>query len=193
MICHLFKTTPIKAWVIKQIDEDVLHLCGKGVLESNQKPRHVKKALEAGRYHGGVRMGDTGIVLNPQLLAALVPLDRLTLVEDGRKAEWQGRRWHVSQVPQRCWDFDGHLVTHENPMFTAPELISTEDVSGLSKHVNRDKAPPGEVVFRPDNALEDSLESSQETSNEGKGQRKEVGKGWRKDGSWGPMDETQDE
>ena len=190
MIRHLFKTAPLKAWVIKQIDDDVLHLCGQGVLESNEKPRNVKKALEAGRYQGGVRMGDTGIVLNTRLLAALVPLDRLKLVEDGRQAEWQGRRWHVSQVPQRCWDFDGHLVTHENPMFTAPELISTEDVSGISKHVDRDKAPPGEVVFRPDNALEDPRRDIEAAIKKVQDRRKQsTGRGWREDGTWGPVDE----
>ncbi|MGB8712550.1 MAG: hypothetical protein WCD50_05425, partial [Onishia taeanensis] len=80
MIRNLFKKSPLKAWVIKQIDADMLHLCGQGVLESNDKPRHVKKALEAGSYQGGVRMGDTGIVLNTRLLAALVPLDRLKLL-----------------------------------------------------------------------------------------------------------------
>jgi hypothetical protein len=189
MMRHLFNKPPIKAWVIKQIDADVLHLCGQGVLESNDKPRRVKEALEAGRYHGGVRMGETGIVLNTRLLAALVPLDRLTLEENGRIAEWQGCRWQVSQVPQRCWDFEGHLITQENPMFTAPELISTEDVSSIRQDINRDSAPPAEVVFRPVNAPGDPLQNTQAAIKEVRERRKRSGKGWRKDGSWGPLDE----
>lgn len=193
MILYLIKKSPIKAWVIKQLDEGILHLCGQGVLETNEKPRHVKKALEAGHYHGGVRMGDTGIVLNTRLLAAVVPLDQLKLVANGRIAEWQVRSWAVSQVPQRCWAHEGRLIAERNPMSTAPALISTEDVSGISQHVDRDKAPPGEVVFRPENALEDPLKDNQEIPKARQGQRKKGEKGWRKDGSWGPLDETPEE
>ncbi|MGM0985156.1 MAG: hypothetical protein ACQEXG_17370 [Pseudomonadota bacterium] len=193
MIRHLFKKTPIKAWVIKQIDGEILHLCGQGALESNDRSRRVKEALEAGQYHGGVRMGDTGIVINSQRLAALVPLDRLELVENGRIAEWQGRSWVVSQVPQRCWDYEGHLVAQKNPMSTTPALISTEDVSGIRDHVNRDKAPPGDVVFRPMDALEDPLSDIEATIKEVQDRRsKTTGRGWREDGTWGPIDKTTD-
>ncbi|MFP4138874.1 MAG: hypothetical protein ACLFSR_10985, partial [Halomonas sp.] len=158
MIRNLFKKTPIKAWVIKQVDDNgTLHLCGQGELESTDKPRHVRKAFEAGRYEGLVRMGNTGIVINTRRIAALVPLESLRLVDDGRVAEWQGRSWSVSQVPQRCWDYEGRLVTQKNPVSDSPALISTEDVSSIRKHINRDGAPPGKVVFRPVNALEDPL------------------------------------
>ncbi|MDZ7854230.1 MAG: hypothetical protein U5L98_16740 [Halomonas sp.] len=194
MISKLFKKSPIKVWVIKQIDEEVLHLCGQGVLATNEKPRRVKEALEVGQYHGGVRMGDAGIVLNTRLLAAVVPLAHLKLLENGRIAEWQGRSWAVSQVPQRCWAYEGRLVTQENPMPTAPALISTEDVSGIGEHVNRDKAPPGEVVFRPVNALEDPLHDIEATIKEVQDRRKQsTGKGWREDGTWGPVDEDSKE
>ncbi|TLF49575.1 hypothetical protein FEI13_11550 [Halomonas urmiana] len=194
MMRTLFKKTPIKAWVIKQVDDDgILHLCGQGVLESSDKPRRVQKALEAGRYQGGVRMGDTGIVLNSRRLAAVVPLHRLRLVEDGRAAEWQGRSWTVSQVPQRCWGYDGRLVTQKNPMLDSPALISTEDVSRIRQHINRDGAPPAEVVFRPVNALEDPLQDTRAAIEDVQERRKRSRKGWREDGTWGPLKETSEE
>ncbi|MDI5890434.1 hypothetical protein [Halomonas rhizosphaerae] len=193
MIRNLFKKTPLKAWVIKQIDKGTLHLCGQGILESTEKPRRVREALHFEQYQGGVRMGDTGIVLNTRRIAAVVPLHRLRLVDEGRVAEWQGRSWAVSQVPQRCWDYDGRLVTQKNPLSTSPALISTEDVSNISKHINRDGAPPGEVTFRPVNALEDPLQDTRAAIKEVRERRKRSGKGWRKDGSWGPLDETSDE
>lgn len=194
MMRTLFKKTPIKAWVIKQVDDDgILHLCGQGVLESSDKPRRVKKALEAGRYQGGVRMGDTGIVLNTRRLAAVVPLNHLTLEEDGRVASWQGRRWTAAQVPQRCWDYDGRLVAQNNPMPGSPALISTEDVSTIRQHINRDNAPPGDVKFRPVNALEDPEQDIEATIKEVQDRRKQSRKGWREDGAWGPVDKKSED
>lgn len=188
MMRNLFKKAPIHAWVIKQIDDDgVLHLCGQGVLESTAKPRRVKEALQAGQYQGGVRMGNTGIVLNTRCLAAVVPLDHLRLVENSQVAEWQGRRWAVSQVPQRCWHYEGRLVTEENAMSTSPALISTEDVSTIRQHINRDNAPPGDVKFRPVNALEDPEQDIEATIKEVQDRRKQSRKGWREDGAWGPV------
>ncbi|WFM70963.1 hypothetical protein [Halomonas sp. CKK8] len=189
MIRNPFKKAPLKAWVIKQIDPETLHLCGQGVLESPEKPKRVREALHFEQYEGAVRMGETGIVLNTRRIAAVVPLHRLRLVEGGREAEWQGRSWAVSQVPQRCWDYDGRLVTEKNPMSEAPALISTEDVSRIGQQINRDGAPPGEVVFRPVNALEDPLQDTQAAIKEVRERRKRSQKGWREDGSWGPLGE----
>ncbi|MCL7942056.1 hypothetical protein M8009_17365 [Halomonas sp. ATCH28] len=194
MMRNPFKKAPIKAWVIKQIDDDqTLHLCGQGVLESTEKPKHVREALRTGRYQGGVRMGNTGIVLNTRRIAAVVPLDRLRLVDDGRVAEWEGRSWAVSQVPQRCWNYEGRLVTQKNPMSNSPALISTEDVSTIRKNISRDGAPPGEVVFRPANALEDPLQDTQAAIKDVQERRKRAGKGWREDGTWGPVNEAPEE
>ncbi|NAW33276.1 hypothetical protein [Halomonas alimentaria] len=151
---------------------------------------NLKKALEAGRYEGGVRMGDTGIVLNTRRLTAVVPLHHLRLVEDGRVAEWQGRSWTVAQVPQRCWDYDGRLVAQNNPTSGSPALISTEDVSRIRQHINRDGAPPAEVVFRPVNALEDPLQDTRAAIEDVQERRKRSRKGWWEDGTWGPLDET---
>lgn len=188
MIRNIFKKSPIKAWVIKQIDAETLHLCGQGILESTDKPKHVKEALEIEQYEGAVRMGDTGIVLNTRRIAAVVPLHRLRLVDAGRVAEWRGRSWEVSQVPQRCWDYDGHLVTQENPLSTSPALVSSEDVSNIRKYISRDGVPPGELTFRPANALEDPLQDTQAAIKEVRERREKSGKGWREDGSWGPLD-----
>ncbi|MGM0988776.1 MAG: hypothetical protein ACQEXI_17605 [Pseudomonadota bacterium] len=195
MMRNLFKKTPIKAWVIKQVDDDgTLHLCGQGVLESTDKPKRVKEALEAGHYQGGVRMGNTGIVLNTRRLAAVVPLEHLRLVEDGQVAEWQGRRWAIAQVPQRCWNYDGHLVTERNTMSISPALISTEDVSTIRQHINRDNAPPGEVQFRPANALEDPLYDVEAAIKDVQERRKTfTRKGWRENGTWGPIDEESED
>lgn len=187
MIRKHLKKSPLKVWVIKQIDDDILHLCGQGVLASTDKPKRLREALETDRYQGGVRMGDTGIVLNTRRLATVVPLDRLRLMEDSREAAWQGRRWVVSQVPQRCWDYDGHLVIEKNPLSSSPALVSTEDVSTISKNINLDGAPPGDVEFRPVNALEDPLQDVEAAIKEVQERRKQsTGRGWREDGTWGP-------
>ncbi|SFU01119.1 hypothetical protein [Halomonas saccharevitans] len=79
----------------RQIDNDILHLCGQNALIQTSKDLGLEK------YQGGVRMGYTGIVLNTCRISAVVPLYWLRLVEGGREAEWQGRSWTVSQVPQR--------------------------------------------------------------------------------------------
>lgn len=120
MIRNLFKKSPLKAWVIKQIDHEALHLCSQEILESPAKPKLVREALYFERYEGAVRMGERGIVLNTRRIAAVAPLHRFRLVEGGREAEWQGRSWAVSQVPQRCWIYGGHLITdktqYQTPM-----------------------------------------------------------------------------
>lgn len=104
MIRNLFKKSPLKAWVIKQTDHESLHLCSQGILESPEKPKQVREALYFERYEGAVRMVEPGIVLNTRRIAAVAPLHHFRLVEGGQEAEWQGRSWAVSQVPQRCWE-----------------------------------------------------------------------------------------
>ena len=59
MLGKLFGKQPIRAWAIKQIDDATLHLCGEGRLESDQKSKVTLKALQAGQFHGGVRMGSS--------------------------------------------------------------------------------------------------------------------------------------
>ncbi|MDR5867466.1 hypothetical protein [Halomonas koreensis] len=153
MFKRLFGKTPVRCWIVKQIDDRVLHLCGRGQLETQMKSREAARALADGDYRGGVRFDGTGIVLNSRLFAALVPLESLTLDEDGT-ALWQGRRWAVSRVPQRCWSWEGRLVAEpvaEGP----PRLASSEDVSGIREHVDASRPTPGPVEFRAGDALED--------------------------------------
>ncbi|MDZ7852735.1 MAG: hypothetical protein U5L98_08865 [Halomonas sp.] len=154
MFKKLFGKSPVKVWVIKQIDDGLLHLCGQGTLESRDKRKDVLAALAKGQFQGGVRLAGGGLVLNARLFATLVPLDDLTLTDDGQ-AHWQGRLWRVSQVPQRCWSFEGKLVAQQAGNIHGPGLVSTEDVSGIRGHVNRDiPKPPGEVTFYADDELE---------------------------------------
>lgn len=193
MLGKLFGRPPIRAWAIKQIDDATLHLCGEGVLESDQNRKRVLETLESGQFHGGVRMGDAGIVINTDRLAAVVPLQALQLLDDGNIAQWQGRSWAVSYVPQRSWLFDGPLVAEPNPLGDTPALVSREDVSQIRRNVRQDAAPPGEVVFRPVNELEDPEKDLRASIEEAQRWRKDARRGWRKDGTWGPLGEVDEE
>ncbi|MFY0988992.1 hypothetical protein [Halomonas sp. C05BenzN] len=147
---------PIEVWVVKQIDDDILHLCGIGTLQSEQGRRRVIKALKQGDYHGGVRLGRTGVVLNSRLFTALPPLEALQL-EHASRACWQGRTWRVSHVPQRCWQHEGRLVAHLGPVSDQAGLISSEDVSIIREHVDPDVVPAGIVAFQAGAARGDPL------------------------------------
>ncbi|MFB9146966.1 hypothetical protein ACFFU2_10605 [Halomonas alkalicola] len=192
MLGWLFGRTPVRVWAIKQIDDATLHLCGEGRLESGQKRKQMLDALRAGRFHGGVRMG-AGIVINTRQLASVVPSEDLTLSDNGDTAQWQGRRWVVSYVPQRSWLFDGPLVAEPNPLGGPPALVSREDVSHIRRNVRQDAAPPGEVVFRPVNELEDPEKDLRTSIEQAQHWRKNARRGWRKDGTWGPLDEVERE
>ncbi|WP_104203529.1 hypothetical protein [Billgrantia saliphila] len=136
----------IPVWVIKQIDDNLLHLCGQGSVEPRAKRSDVIETLHAARYQGAVSMAN-GLVLNAQLFAALAPLEALQLDDQGH-AHWRGRTWYVSQVPQRCWTYDGSLVSQRQAQGSQEVLISVEDVSGISRHI-QGAATPGSVDFGP--------------------------------------------
>ncbi|MBD3894465.1 hypothetical protein IEI94_01170 [Halomonas sp. ML-15] len=121
-----------EAWAVKQIDNDLLHLCGRGQLESHE--RNALKALQENRFDGAIRMHDSALVLNTRLFAALAPVEELTLVGQDQ-AEWQGKRYCVSWVPQRCWVYEGRLTVTHGQINGIPQRISVEDVSAI-----RDKA-----------------------------------------------------
>jgi len=193
MLGKLFGKQPIRAWAIKQIDDATLHLCGEGRLESDQKSKVMLKALQAGQFNGGVRMGDTGTVINTRRLAAVVPLEALQLLADGNTAEWNGRHWAVSHVPQRAWLFDGRLVAEPNLLSSTPALVSREDVSHIRQNVRQDATPPGEVRFRPLNATEDPEKDLRAAIEKAQRRRQQANTGWRKDGSWGALDEVDKE
>ncbi|TFH86758.1 hypothetical protein EQG41_10505 [Billgrantia azerbaijanica] len=139
------KKKPIAVWVIKQIDDDLLHLCGQGSVEPANKRSDALAELAAGCYRGAVHMAGSGLVLNARLCAALVPLESLTLDAQGQ-AHWQGRVWRVSQVPQRCWTYEGRLTAQRQVQGGQALLLSTEDVSNIRRQA-RSSGAPGVVRF----------------------------------------------
>ncbi|MFW6345977.1 MAG: hypothetical protein ACOC0M_06575 [Halomonas sp.] len=155
MLKRLLGKTPIDVWVIKQVDADLLHLCGRATLKPTPSRKAVLAALEAGNFSGAVKMAAGDAVLNARLFAALVPIDDLQLLPDGQ-AHWQGRDWRIAQVPQRCWTFEGRLTVQQNLTGGPHALVSSEDVSGIRRRVEgATPQHPGEVVFRALNANED--------------------------------------
>ncbi|MBW6391126.1 MAG: hypothetical protein LPK08_10535 [Halomonas sp.] len=147
MLKWLTGKQPIPVWVIKQIDDSLLHLCGQGSIEPQAKRSSVIDALHAGRYEGAVSMANGGLVLNARLFAALVPLEALQLDDQGH-AHWNGRHWYVAQTPQRCWTFEGRLVTQRQVLGNQEQLISVEDVSDIRRQV-QSAATPGRVNYDP--------------------------------------------
>ncbi|MBF7052028.1 hypothetical protein IOC61_01685 [Halomonas sp. KAO] len=156
MLKQLFGKQPIDIWVIKQVDHDLLHLCGRGTLAAKPNRKAVMAALAESRYTGPVTMARGGrAVLNARLFQALVPLDELQLLSDGR-ARWQGRDWQVAQVPQRCWLFEGRLVAQPDPLNGGGALVSVEDVTDILHQVKQEMPHHlGRVVFRPENQNEE--------------------------------------
>ncbi|SFT64311.1 hypothetical protein [Halomonas saccharevitans] len=151
---RLFHRPPVKVWVIKQIDRDLLHLCGQAELDPKAKRKQVLAELARGEYRGAVRMAGGGLVFNARLFAALIPLDELTLTDDGQ-ARWRERLWRVSQVPQRCWSFEGSLIAEPASHVGGSGLVSSEDVSGIRSRIDPDTPTlPGEVTFRAEDELE---------------------------------------
>lgn len=154
MFKKLFGKPPVRVWVIKQIDPDLLHLCGQAELPPEAKRKQVLDELARGAYRGAVHMAGGGLVYNARLFAALVPLEALTL-DDAGEAHWRERRWRVSQVPQRCWGYEGPLVAEPAGHVGGAGLISSEDVSGIRSRIDPDTPTlPGTVTFRADNELE---------------------------------------
>lgn len=138
----------IEVWVVKQVDADILHLCGIGRLQTEQRPWAAFRALKQGRYQGGVRLGRTGFVFNSRLFATLIPLDELHL-EPASHARWQGRDWQIAQVPERSWHHPGRLIAQRVSTDGQERLISSEDVSNIREHIAPDAAQQGTAVFRP--------------------------------------------
>lgn len=155
MLKWLTGKQPIPVWVIKQIDDRLLHLCGQGSIEPRTKRSDVLEDLHAGRYQGAVNMTSSGMVLNARLFAALVPLEALQLDEQGH-AHWLGRGWYVAQVPQRCWTFEGRLVTQRQVLGNQEQLVSVEDVSDIRRQA-QESTDPGRVNFDPRGVNEHSL------------------------------------
>jgi hypothetical protein len=182
MLKRLLGKAPLEVWVIKQVDSDLLHLCGRATLEAKPNRKAVLTALESGHFTGAVRMATGGdVVLNSRLFQALVPVDTLQLLPDGQ-ARWREQAWQLAQVPQRCWTFQGRLVVRPDPMGSPGTLVSAEDVSGIQQRVEQE-APrhPGQVVFRPDNPDEDHPLVAAKDDGARRAPRPKPGWEWRRD------------
>ncbi|MBB3140681.1 hypothetical protein [Halomonas organivorans] len=159
MLKKLFGKPPIRLWVIKQVDPDLLHLCGEGRITpaDRRDTQATMSALRRGDYRGAVEMTDNGVVLNARLFAALVPHGELSLGASGH-AEWRGHSWRVAQVPQRCWTYEGRLVAE--PTTLGPlDLVSSEDVSGIRRRACAEDAPStGDPRFGAADELEGEAE-----------------------------------
>ncbi|MBZ9538289.1 hypothetical protein KGQ90_04925 [Modicisalibacter tunisiensis] len=124
-------------WVVKQVDDHLLHLCGRGRIEPAGADDATDDAtLESGRFQGAVTLPETGQPLNARQFAALIPESRLTLVDD-HTARWRERLWHVAWTPQRCWLHDGALTVERNPLAGQAPWVSTEDVSAIRAKAGR--------------------------------------------------------
>lgn len=119
-----------KIWVIKQIDDALLHLCGEGTIEANGASSPLLKRLRDGDFQGAVRMQETGALLNAGQFAALIPQDDFQLYSD-RDANWRGRQWQIAWTPQRCWLHEGRLIALPSQVDGHPCLVSSEDVSSI--------------------------------------------------------------
>nr|WP_297457453.1 hypothetical protein [uncultured Halomonas sp.] len=117
-------------WVIKQLDESLMHLCGQATAQGRGTAATKLARLREGSFSGAVRMSENGAILNAAQFAALVPEADLTLIDDD-EADWQGQRWRIAWVPQRCWLHDGRLVTQRTVLHGRNHLVSIEDVSGI--------------------------------------------------------------
>lgn len=138
---NLFKRKSPECWIIKQIDDDLLHLCGRGKATAKGRAKAVEEALHQGSYEGPVALDNSPLVLNSRLFAALVPITALR-VDDEERAHWQGRIWHVSWVPQRCWAYEGPLTTQPTTVGGRHGLISVEDVTPIRAKASPQAAPP---------------------------------------------------
>ncbi|WP_282041545.1 hypothetical protein [Halomonas alimentaria] len=188
MLGKLFGRQPIWVWSIKQADEELLHLVGRGTLESDMKPKKLRAQLLAGQYRGGIRIRDTGMVLNSHLLEAMAPEEEFWLDDTQNTALWQGKRWRLAWVPQRSWHYEGRLVAEPDPVRGGDALVSVEDVSSIRRRANTSALPNAKVVFRPVNENEHAERELRASIEEAQRSRRNSSKGWRKDGSWGLLD-----
>ncbi|SDK76871.1 hypothetical protein SAMN05192555_101151 [Franzmannia pantelleriensis] len=138
MLDWLKRTKLPDVWAIKQIDDDLLHVCGRGELEPRERPAKALQALQENRFEGAIRMHDSALVLNARLFAALAPVDDLILRGQDR-AKWCDRQYRLSWVPQRCWVYEGRLTSTLTHVNGVPQHVSVEDVSAI-----RDKAASAE-------------------------------------------------
>lgn len=147
---HLFRQRHVEVLVIKQIDGELVHVCGVGILEGNGSVSHKRRELQRDNHAFPVRMHDGNQILQPDDFNRLVLLDDVTLHPLGclpREAislEVAGHRYRVAHTPTRCWRFHGHLVLERTPQGM---LLSTEDMTLIRAKASL-KPTPGSARAR---------------------------------------------
>lgn len=120
----------VSLWVVKQIDDGLLHVCGKGSVMADSKLSETLRQLREGNFQGPVRMGGNDAVLNSAQFAALIPEEEFRLANDN-EALWQNRPWQLAWVPQRCWLHEGRLTSQSVDFQGQTRRISVEDTSQI--------------------------------------------------------------
>ena len=137
---HLFKQRHVEVLVIKQIDGELVHVCGAGIVEGNGSVSHKRRELQRDNHAFPVRMHDGNQVLQPDDFNRLVLLEELTLhplgcqPKEAISLEVAGHRYRVAHTPMRCWHFRGHLVLERTPQGM---LLSTEDMTLIRAKASR--------------------------------------------------------
>ena len=120
----------LSLWVVKQIDDGLLHVCGKGSVAIEKSASRTLQQLRSGEFCGPVRMGGNDAVLNSAQFAALIPEEDFLLRSDN-DATWREHHWQVSWVPQRCWLHGENLISQRIDFQGQPRRVSVEDTSGI--------------------------------------------------------------
>ncbi|WP_088742520.1 hypothetical protein [Cobetia sp. QF-1] len=137
---HLFKQRHVEVLVIKQIDGELVHVCGAGVLEGAGSVSHKRRELMHDNHAFPVRMHDGNQVLEPNDFNRLVLLEDVTLhpagcrLKEAISLEVSGHRYRVAHTPMRCWRFTGHLILERTPQGM---LLSTEDMTMIRAKAHR--------------------------------------------------------
>ena len=140
------KTLPL--WVVKQVDETLLHVCGKGNVAVESTVGKTLHRLRKGEFHGPVRMGGNDAVINSAQFAALIPQEDFLLHSD-TDATWRGSHWQIAWVPQRCWMHDGRLVSQPIDFQGQPRLISVEDTSEIRAKAESPRSKSDFIPIEP--------------------------------------------
>jgi hypothetical protein len=138
----------LSLWIVKQVDEGLLHVCGKGSVAAKGNANKTLQQLRNGEFRGPVRMGGNDAVLNSAQFAVLIPEEDFQLDSDNH-ATWRDCHWKIAWVPQRCWLHEGRLVSQPIDYQGQPRRISVEDTSGIRAKVESPRAKSEFIPIEP--------------------------------------------
>ncbi|WP_192034549.1 hypothetical protein [Halomonas sp. YLGW01] len=139
MLNWIMGRKPSTVWVIKQVDEHLLHVCGRGEATGPGSVRKRRKALAEGRYQGPIRLAHSSAELSADLFAALILPDDLEW-QGPQSLRWQGRLWRIAWVPPICWAYRDKL-TLAGSLGPDGSLVSTEDISTIQAKIDSRATP----------------------------------------------------